>query len=195
LNHAVVVFLACAYLVGTGGEPGITYLATRQDQGYGFSGLNNISIPSSSLAQLNIRSTSETLDRIRNVFKFSVSDLACACKVSRQAVYKWMSGSSPTLEPDNQNRLEDLYCAAETFAARGVVGSAMILKRRDTSGKTLVETLQAGESAQLWAKGMLEVLSMEVQQRSALDARLRKRERSTPFAEEWGIPMMTEDSA
>jgi transcriptional regulator with XRE-family HTH domain len=172
----------------------VAYFAKRQDQGYRFIHLDNVSALSSS-AQLSLRSTLETLGRIREVFKLSVSDLAAACQVSRQAVYKWMSGESSSLEPENQNRLDDLYRAAELFAIRGVAGSAALLKRKNNGGKTLVEAMRTGESAQIWARSMLDTLALESQQRAMLDARLRARKRTAPVVAEWGIPMMSENDA
>jgi transcriptional regulator with XRE-family HTH domain len=80
-----------------------------------------------SAAQLNICSTVETLDRLRQIFRLSVSDLAAACQVSRQTVYKWIGGEPSRVE--NRNRLDDLYGAAELFASRGIMGSAILLKR------------------------------------------------------------------
>jgi transcriptional regulator with XRE-family HTH domain len=170
----------------------LEYFSKRQDQGYRFILLDDISLNSRALAQLNVRSAIETLSRIREVFKFSISDLAAACQVSRQAVYKWISGESSSLEHGNQSRLDDLYAAAELFAARGAVGSPTLLKRRNNAGRTLVETMRAGESAQAWARATLEMLALESQQRAVLDARLRTRRRSVPETEEWGIPIMSE---
>jgi transcriptional regulator with XRE-family HTH domain len=175
-------------LVGTGGNPGVAYLASRQDQGYRFIHLENLSAVSSSTPQLNVRNTIEMLDRI-----FSVSDLASACMVSRQAVYKWLSGGS-SLELENQNRLEDLYRAAELFATRGVAGTASLLKRTDNKGRTLVETMRAGDSAQDWVRTVLDTLELESRQRAMLDARLRARKRPAPAVEEWGTPMLSENN-
>jgi transcriptional regulator with XRE-family HTH domain len=191
LRSSAVAVLACAYLVGTGGSTGVAYLTSRQDQGYRFIHVENFSTVSSSAAQLNVRSTIETLDRIREIFKFSISDLASACMVSRQAVYKWLSGNS-SLEWENQNRLEDLYRAAELFATRGVAGTASLLKRTNNTGRTLVETMRAGDSAQEWARTILDTLELESRQRAMLDARLRARKRPAPAVEEWGTPMLSE---
>jgi transcriptional regulator with XRE-family HTH domain len=192
VRNTAAAVLTFAYLVGTGGDPGITYLAERQDQGYQFVQLENGSALLSS-AQLDVRSTLETLNRIRDVFRFSVSDLAAACNISRQAVYKWMSGNSASLESENQRRLDDLYRAAEMFAERGIVGSVAILTRKDNTGKTLVEAVRTGKSAQTWARTILDTLALEAQQRAVLDARLRARKRPAPVVEEWGIPMMSEN--
>ena len=195
LRNTAFAVLTCAYLVGTGGDTGVAYLATRQDQGYRLIHLESVSTLSPAAAPLNVRSTIETLARIREVFRLSISDLAAACHVSRQAVYKWISGESSSLEAENQRRLDDLYQAAELFATRGIVGSAVLLRRKDKTGKTLIQTMRAGESAQAWSQEMLDILSLESQQREMLDARLRARERPAPVVEEWGIPMMSENDA
>jgi transcriptional regulator with XRE-family HTH domain len=194
VRNTAAAVLTFAYLVGTGGDTGIAYLAERQGQGYEFIRLENGSALLPSM-QLDVRSTLETLNRIREVLRFSVSDLAAACQVSRQAVYKWMSGESSYLEPENQKRLEDVYRAAELFALRGASGSVALLKRKNNEGKTLVEAMRAGESAQTWATAMLDTLALESQQRAMLDARLRARKRPPTTVEEWGVPMMSENNA
>lgn len=192
LRHTAFAVLTCAYLVGTGGDTGVEYFTTRQDQGYKFIHLESVSNSLPAAANLDIRSTVETLARIRDVFALSISDLASACQVSRQAIYKWISGESSSLEPHNQSRLDDLYRAAELFAARGLVGSSIVLQRRSKAGKTLIQSMRGGESAQTWSRDMLDILALESRQRVMLDERLRARKRAAPSVEEWGIPMTRE---
>lgn len=187
--------LVCAFLAGTGGETNLQYFLTRNDQGYKFIRADYVAPAFSTATTLDIRSAFETLSRVREVFRLSISDLATACGVSRQAVYKWISGSSASLARDNQSRLDDLYRAAELFAERGIIGSTALLKRKDRSGRALLEVMRSGESAQKWARSMLETLALESQQRAMLDARLRGRKRLAPNTPEWGVPMMNEGDA
>jgi transcriptional regulator with XRE-family HTH domain len=195
LRKTAATVLVCAFLAGTGGDTNLQYFLTRNDQGYKFVRVAYVSPASSRATALDIRSAFETLSRVREVFRLSISDLAMACGVSRQAVYKWISGSSASLARDNQSRLDDLYRAAELFAERGVTGSTALLKRKDKSGRTLLEALRLGESAQNWAGSILETLALESQQRAMLDARLRGRKRLDPDTPEWGVPMMNEGDA
>ena len=187
--------LVFACLVGTGGDTSLQYFLNRKDQGYAFAQIQGILSPASTTMALEVRSILATLNRIREVLRLSISDLALACDVSRQAVYKWISGSSASLAQENQRRLDDLYRASELFATRGIVGSAALLKRRNNAGLTLVEAMQVGESAQTWAKAMLETLAVESQQSAMLDARLRARKRPATETQEWGVPMMNEINA
>jgi transcriptional regulator with XRE-family HTH domain len=193
LRNSAVAVLTCAYLVGTGGDPRLEYFAKRQDQGYRFIHLGGTSNVSPAVERLNIRSIVETLDRIREIFKLSVSDLAAACQVSRQAVHKWISGESSSLEAENQNRIDDLYRAAELFVAHGAFESAIFRNRRGNGGRTLVETMRTGHSAQTWALEVLDILAIESRQSAMLGARLSARKRPAPNAEEWGIPMLNEN--
>jgi len=195
LRKTAATALVCAFLAGTGGDTGLQYFINRQDQGYRFRQVECASPLSSWAMSAENRSTLTTLNRIREILRLSISDLAAACKVSRQAVYKWISGSSASLALENQNRLDDLYLTAELFATRGVSGSAALLKRKDNSGKNLVDAMRAGDSAQTWARGMLDTLALESRQRATLDARLRARKRSAPTPQEWGVPMMSETDA
>lgn len=190
---ATALVLAC--LAGTGGDTNLQYFLNRNDQGYRFIRVDNVAPAFSTATTLDIRSAVETLSRIREVFRLSISDLATACGVSRQAVYKWISGSSASLARDNQSRLDDLYRAAELLAERGVIGSAALLRRKDKSGRALLEVMRSGESAQTWARSILDTLVLESQQRAMLDTRLRGRKRLAPDTPEWGVPMMNESDA
>lgn len=190
---ATALVLAC--LAGTGGNTDLQYVLSRNDQGYRFIRVDYLAPAISTGTTLDIRGAFETLNRVREVFRLSISDLAAACGVSRQAVYKWISGSSASLARDNQMRLDDLYRAAELFAERGVIGSAALLKRKDKSGRALLEAMRSGGSAQNWARSILDTLSLESRQRAMLDARLRGRKRIAPDTSEWGVPMMNENNA
>ncbi len=192
LRKTAATVLVFAVLAGTGGDTDLQYFLKRKDQGYAFAQVEGISSLASTTMPFEVRSILATLNRIRDVFSLSISDLALACDVSRQAVYKWISGSSASLVQENQRRLDDLYRASELFATRGVVGSAALLKRRNDAGFTLVEAMQAGESAQSWARNMLHTLAVESQQSAMLDARLRARKRPATETQEWGVPMMNE---
>jgi transcriptional regulator with XRE-family HTH domain len=195
LKKTAATALVCAFLAGTGGDTNLQYFLSRNHQGYGFIRVDYVVPAFSTATTLDIRSAFETLSRVRKVFRLSISDLAIACGVSRQAVYKWISGSSASLARDNQSRLDDLYRAAELFAERGVIGSVALLKRKDNSGRALLEVMRSGESAQTWAHSILNTLALESQQRAMLDARLSGRKRPAPDVREWGVPMMNESDA
>jgi transcriptional regulator with XRE-family HTH domain len=195
LRKTTVTALAFACLAGTGGDTGLQYFINRKDQGYAFTQVDGMLSFASTSMLLEVRTTLATLNRIRDVLRLSISDLALACTVSRQAVYKWISGSSSSLAQENQRRLDDLYRASELFATRGVVGSAVLLKRKNNSGLTLVQAMQAGESAQTWARATLDTIALESQQRAMLDDRLRARKRPATESQEWGVPMMNEIEA
>jgi len=195
LRKTAATALVWACLAGTGGDANLQYFRSRNDQGYRFIRVDYEAPAFSTAATLDIRSAFETLSRVREVLRLSISDLATACGVSRQAVYKWISGSSASLARDNQSRLDDLYRAAELFAERGVIGSAALLKRKDKSGRALLEVVRSGERAQTWARSILDTLALESQQRAMLDARLRGRKRLATDAPEWGVPMMNESDA
>lgn len=181
-----------AHGIGTGGDSGIEYWRNLPDHACNYvlnlsSGEGTFCITTE---RKKVFSNADTINRIRAVFKFSISDLAYSFQVSRQAIYKWLSGESASLTPEHQNKLDDLNKAAELFAAREILGSTMLLKRRGKSGRTLVEAMRAGESVQEWAQTMIEVLSVEAKQRAMLDERLSARKR--PNFEEWGTPMLRE---
>jgi transcriptional regulator with XRE-family HTH domain len=189
---AAVALLAFACLVGTGGDTGLRYLTKRQEQGYAFVNLDKISEESQPLSVVDVRNPADSLKLIRKNLNLSMSEIAAACQVSRQAVYKWMSSQSSSLEESNLDRLEDLVRAADLFESHGVIGSPWLLKRKDQSGQSLIEAILVGRSAHSWADNMLKILSLENQQRAKLTqlGMINKDSRAT---EEWGVPVLVED--
>lgn len=121
----------------------------------------------------------ENLQRIREIFKPAVSDLAKCFKVSRQAIYNWQNGEQPSDE--NTAKLNDLALAADMFAESGRPFTGYILKRKIINGKSLFEAVQDGRSAIEAARLMLDILGREAKQRELLSARFAGRSASSAF--------------
>lgn len=125
------------------------------------------------------RAPVENLQRIREVLKPAVSDLAKCFKVSRQAIYNWQHGEQPSVE--NTAKLNDIALAADMFAESGRPLTGYILKRKIINGKSLFEAIQDGRSAVEATQLMLDILGREAKQRELLSARFPGRSASQGF--------------
>src|SRR5689334_5913686 len=122
-------FLAAAAVaalqVGTGGLPTENYYKARGKKGYAFASYDvrfADEVPSSE------RGPSENTRRIREVFKFTVTEMATLFGVSRQAIYDWQSGKPVAVE--NVNKLRELANAADRFASANVQNMGYVLRRK-----------------------------------------------------------------
>lgn len=182
----IAAVLACAFIVGTGGLMTQDYFQHRGERGYPSM---QIRFAPANL-KMGIRRPDENLERIRAVFKPSVSDVANMLGVSRQTVYNWMAGESPSLE--STNRLEDIANAADHVAANGLATSAYLLKRKIRDGKALLDIVRDGGSAQDAAKVLVRIDQNEASQRALLQGKLAGRQFAKPDISDFGVPMLNE---
>lgn len=131
------------------------------------------------------RTPSENLFRIREVLNPAVSDLAATFSVSRQSVYNWLNGEPITDE--NAAKLQDLAQAADVLAQEGVSVNAALLKRKFANGRTLMQVVQAGESAKDAALLLAQIHKRETAQRERMNARFANRPK-TPATADFDFP-------
>lgn len=93
----------------------------------------------------DVRTASEHIESIRNVLNPAIADLAGLFDVSRQAIYKWLSGNS-TPEPDKLNRIVELSRIADAFQAAGVSRAGAFLKMKAFAGRSLMDLIKSGEN-------------------------------------------------
>ena len=92
----------------------------------------------------DVRTAQQHLANIRQVLNPAITDLAIVFDVSRQAIYKWLSGDS-TPEPDKLARIVELSGVADAFHDAGVSRAAAILKMKAFDGRSLLDLIAAGE--------------------------------------------------
>lgn len=92
----------------------------------------------------DLRTAAEHIDNIRKVLDPAVSDLATLFEVSRQAVYKWISGESI---PDEKNfdRIRTLGGIADRIREAGIRRTGSLLKMKAFSGCSLMDIVRSGE--------------------------------------------------
>lgn len=176
--------------VGTGGALTPDYIKERGTKGYEFI---NYKPTTPTSDPFWTRSPADDLAQIRKVLHPTVTDLANALRVSRQAVYSWQAGSS--IAKENAVRLAELARAADLFAKDGLTITAQLLRRSIYEGKNLLEIVRDGGSVQAAAKMLIEIVRREARQRGILQSRLAGRPRlSRDDYEDFGTPMLDERS-
>lgn len=187
----VIGAIAIGLSVGTGGASTSEYYSARGTKGYQSAQYN--SPPEQGDATYSLQPTND-LRHIFNVLKLSVTDLAYALGVSRQAVYDWKNGKA--INQDNALRLADLARAADVFVEKKVTMSAHLLRRPIASGKGLLDIAREGEATAASAEKLIKILLSETNQREMLTARIANRKRPTvPIdVDSYGMPMLDEQS-
>jgi hypothetical protein len=115
----------------------------------------------------------EVLENIRRVFSPSISDLAFVFGVQNYVVYLWLD--EIPMEDKYKETLKSLYEAAVIIQESGAVITGWTFRRRIFDGKTMLEAIRSGKSAQELAKQMVEIIKLEAEQRAILDAQLAGR--------------------
>jgi len=176
------------FQVGTGGAATIDYLKTRGSKGYALVACD----PDREVhATLSAASPADNLEHIRTVLRPSVTDLARALGVSRQAIYDWQAGRP--IAAENVARLQDIARAADLFAREGLQATAHVMRRSIIDGKNFFEIIRDGGSAETAARMLIEITRRELKQRDNLRSRLANRAR--PPREDFrdlGAPMLDE---
>ena len=90
----------------------------------------------------DLRTPSDHLANIRQTLKPAIVDLATVFGVSRQAIYKWISGESAP-EPDKFARIHALSRVADAVREAGVTRAAHILKIKGFDGASLMDLVAA----------------------------------------------------
>jgi transcriptional regulator with XRE-family HTH domain len=127
---------------------------------------------------------------IQKVLAVSISDLASVLGVSRQAVYKWLSGGP--VSDLNREKFEDLTAAANVLVPYAKSQALMLNRRRNVGGLTLIDSLRSGASARVWAEEVSQTLIQGENQRKMMNQILALHRRSLPGLREMGVPILDE---
>ncbi|MDA8248466.1 MAG: hypothetical protein M0Z28_04750 [Rhodospirillales bacterium] len=186
LLAGVIGLTATALSVGTGGQRTADYYRQRGVKGYALAAYD--SVPDA--RPVPVRTPAEDLAHIRATLRPSVTELANALGVSRQAVYDWNQGKP--VAPGNAARLADLAKAADVLSMEGLTTTGNVLRRPIISGKSLIDVVRDGGSAEDAARNLLQIVQREQQQRERLAVRLAGRRRPAASFEDYGSPMLDE---
>ena len=147
INHTKTAFAVIStLLVGTGSaysmdrteewrhhiQPRVTFVVDKSAESS-----DHFSAP-------DVRSSVEHIENIRSVLSPSVADLANLFDITRQAVYKWLSGDSIP-EPEKLHRIVKLSQIADAFNAEKISRAGSLLKMKTFNGRSLMDLLKTGE--------------------------------------------------
>lgn len=176
------------FQVGTGGAATIDYFKMRGSKGYAYIAYDPR--PELLTAQ-TAASPADNLEHIRSILRPSVTDLAKALGVSRQAIYDWQAGKP--IASENAERIIDIARASDLFAREGLQATAQVMRRSISNGKNFFEIIRDGGSAEAAARTLIDIVRRELKQREILETRLAKRTRPThEDFRDLGAPMLDE---
>lgn len=92
----------------------------------------------------DVRTAEQHISNIRQALNPAMSDLAAVFNVSRQAIYKWLSGDASP-EPEKLARIQKLSAAADAFRDAGVSRASALVKMKAFDGRSLLDLLAAGD--------------------------------------------------
>ena len=168
--NAVITTLAAGVMlgVGTGVFTGIGTYTRNNKRSY----CHNIAIPRMgqcySVAMAHQPQTQ--IAAIRKAFSATISDLAAAFNVSRQTVYNWINGK-PMIE-NHLTQLANFASAANAVQDAGIPVTGWVLKRKIMNGKSLLDAVREGESAQVFVAQFLQIVRSDDEQRKRMNQRL-----------------------
>ncbi|MBN2327231.1 MAG: XRE family transcriptional regulator [Candidatus Omnitrophica bacterium] len=109
--------------------------------------------------ELDVRTASEHIKNIRNVFNPSVSDLAHLFDVSRQSIYKWLANESMP-EEEKMERIIELSHIADAFHDAGIERGGILLKMKAFHGRSLWDLLKSGEDCRRQVRALINEAKM-----------------------------------
>jgi len=104
--------------------------------------------------RLDIRTAIEHIENIRHVFDPSILDLANLLDVSRQAIYKWLAGSSMP-EKEKLDRIIVLSRIADQFQEAKISRAGSFLKMKLFGEKSLMDILMTGEDTNHYVTALI----------------------------------------
>lgn len=177
--------------VGTGGTVSPEYFASRKILAGQFHGFDRHAVKSPQrLTLAPSRSAKRNLERFREVFKPTVTDLAALLGVSRQAIYNWQGGQPVTEQ--NDVRLEQLARAADMLKQEGIPASSRMLRRKIAGGSTFFDSVRVGKPADVVATALISIIKRDLVQRDLIDARLSGRPSRVTQPQDIGLPHFDE---
>ena len=96
--------------------------------------------------RLDVRTSVEHIENIREILNPSMTDLAAVFGVSRQAVYKWISRDSEP-EPATQLKVSMLSRVADQLNAANVERAGSLVKMKAFEGRSLMDLVKLGISS------------------------------------------------
>ena len=155
--------------VGTGGVLSPSFLGSK-DFGYRFYEVTRVP---SFLKHAIQHSPAEDLADLKVYLGITVTDIAYALSVSRQAIYDWQAGKAITLE--NADRLAKMGRAGFAFHQAGFKPHRRLLLRALAEGRNALDLIREGNSPEIVMNQLVALLTKEARSWQQLQDRFEDR--------------------
>ena len=127
------------------------------------------------------------MQQVRDGFGRTMSCLPDVFGVSRQSLYNWLAGETPS-EPHHA-KLRELAAAAQVFAGLGFKPTSAALGRTLSDGKSFLALIQSGHDGRDAARKLIRLTERGADSRRKLDELLAGR-KAVLAAEDFGAPTL-----
>lgn len=94
---------------------------------------------------VDIRTISEHLENVRSTLAPSMSELAKDLGITRQALYKWLSGESQPDDMEKASYILELSQLADRFNEAGIQNAKLMSKMKAFDGLSIIDLIKRGE--------------------------------------------------
>lgn len=184
------------YIPGTGGEIDyyrVSYIPIYR-RSYPLLRLDIPYQPKSIAINYDISTVRKHIENIRDMFNPSITDLANLLEISRQAIYKWLSGGA-TPNEGNFARLAELSTVADEFRKAGVSRAAnTLLKAKAFEGESLWDLIRCGKNRSEHVQVLVEEARAMAESRRRFNLTKSKSKPTSDWQSYISIPGSTESS-
>jgi len=97
---------------------------------------------------VDIRTISDHLNNVRNTLAPSMSELAKDLGITRQALYKWLSGESQPDDMAKASYIVELSRLSDRFNEAGIANAKLMAKMKAFDGFSIIDLIKRGENWQ-----------------------------------------------
>ena len=169
---------------GTGGIVAVTFI--RQELGY-----RRFEVVAEGTEAPRPPVSVEWMQRVKEGFGRTMSRLPQVFGVSRQTLYNWLKGETPSA--GHEARLRELVAAADVFRKRGITPTSPMLLRSILNDKNFLELLAGGADGRDTAEKLVRIVRGGEGSRGKLE-QLLAGQRPGLMADDMGTPAFDESS-
>ena len=152
---------------GTGGIVAVTFI--KQELGY-----RRFEVVAERADAPHLPVSVEWMQRVKTGFGRTMSRLPQVFGVSRQTLYNWLKGETPSA--GHEARLRELVAAADAFRELGVTPTSAMLSRAIADGQNFLELMASGANGRETAQRLVRIVRRGEGSRAKLERLLAGRE-------------------
>lgn len=169
---------------GTGGIVAVTFI--KQELGY-----RRFEVVAERADAPQLPVSVEWMQRVKAGFGRTMSRLPQVFGVSRQTLYNWLKGETPSA--GHEARLRELVAAADVFREHGITPTSPMLLRSISNDKNFLELMASGADGRDTAEKLVRIVRGGEGSRSKLE-KLLAGHRPALMADDMGTPALDESS-